>query len=160
MQIVLSVEPSICGNMTDEQQWMKLLDMILRTISRDRKAVGISRLAAVNQLHYKNINKHQYDLFPRMCSICLLSTCGVRLLSTNQQLSRELPSLQDEPKNRKRESKCVHPPFPVNTVPLCLHLLQCNKWGIHFSDAFFSYDRHSKSNIIDPKLRREGMDYH
>lgn len=99
---------------------LKLLDMILRTISRDRNAVSISRLTAVNQLHYKNINKHQCDLFQRMCSfsrICLLSTCGVRLLSTNQQLSRELPSLQDEPKNRKRESKSVYPPFPVTTAP-------------------------------------------
>lgn len=34
----------------------------------------------------------------REVKVRLVSTCGVRLLRTNQQLSRELPSLQDEPK--------------------------------------------------------------
>lgn len=48
------------------------------------------------------------------------STCGVRLLSTNQQLSRELPSLQDEPKiETEIQDLCIHYFLWVQMVFCC-----------------------------------------
>lgn len=49
------------------------------------------------------------------------STCGVRLLSTNQQLSLELPSLQDEPKIELQRIKVSVSITPVSSEgPLLL----------------------------------------
>lgn len=44
-------------------------------------------------------------------------TCGVRLLSTNQQLSRELPSLHVEPDEKQQAEKVSESPAPLNTIP-------------------------------------------
>lgn len=86
-------------------------------------------------------------------------TCGVRLLSTNQQLSRELPSLQVEPVERvkrrqKKKYEWEFSTFPVNTIPLCFYpwLLNCTKWWITSTEGWLLFKIKYKWTL---KFKRE-----
>jgi len=89
MQMVLRVEPSICRR--DDGEVKGRSDGSTCECS---SVVGAgSEANSRSSPSLQKLSKYKH--------VCL--TCGVRLLSTNQQLSRELPSLQVEAAERERD---------------------------------------------------------